>query len=317
MKHVLVVYYSQTGQLEDIVKTIAAPLVSDPEIQVDFESLKPEQKYPFPWTFFEFLNVMPESVYLDPPSLQEMQCHPDREYDLVIFGFTPWFLSPSLPATAFLKSRAGAGILKNRPVITVIGCRDMWINASEIVKEMLEDVRAIHIDNVVLEDMGGKIASFVTTPRWMLTGKRNPFLWFPAAGILKEDIAETVRFGEAIRKALGEGSALSESILSGLGAIQRRDKFLVGEHIGRRSFKIWGKIIRFAGGPHSRWRRPVLGLYVIYLIAMIIVLMPIALILKILLTPFMKRMFETMWQVYESPSGSASNGGDNPFKRVN
>lgn len=304
MKHVLVIYYSQTGQLEEIIRTIAEPLVQDPEVQVVFESLNPVNPFPFPWPFFEFLNVMPESVYLDPEPLNELTCDMEQPYDLIILGFTPWFLSPNLPMTAFLKSKTAGKLLKDKPVITVIGCRDMWINASEIVKGMLKEIGARHVDNVVLEDVGGNIASFVTTPRWMLTGKRDPFLWFPEAGILKEDIRGTVRLGKAILHKLLESRPITDSILRGLGAIQRRDKFLVGEHIGRRSFKIWGKIIRSAGGPRSRWRRPLLFVYVIYLVLMIVTLMPIALLLKIVLTPFLKNKFELMWDVYESPSGS-------------
>ena len=49
MTKVLVVHYSQTGQLTDIVDAILGPLASDKSIQIDTLTLQPEPNYPFPW----------------------------------------------------------------------------------------------------------------------------------------------------------------------------------------------------------------------------------------------------------------------------
>ena len=62
MKKVLVVHYSQTGQLTDIVDAILGPLVSDKSIQIDTLTLQPQQNYPFPWSTQTFCDVFPESV---------------------------------------------------------------------------------------------------------------------------------------------------------------------------------------------------------------------------------------------------------------
>ncbi|HET6720163.1 MAG TPA: hypothetical protein VFH22_10980, partial [Rhodocyclaceae bacterium] len=51
-KRVLVVSYSQTGQLSAVVERIVAPLRAagdDLRIDVHVENLKPRQPFPFPW----------------------------------------------------------------------------------------------------------------------------------------------------------------------------------------------------------------------------------------------------------------------------
>ncbi len=62
------------------------------------------------------------------------------------------------------------------------------------MKSLLFDVNAKLIDNIVLIDQGSSLSTFITTPRWMLTGRRNAF-WkiFPKAGVSKEDIKKRVQ----------------------------------------------------------------------------------------------------------------------------
>ena len=49
-KKVLVVYYTQTGQLREIVDSITSPLAEKDDIKIVFEELKPKPAFPFPWT---------------------------------------------------------------------------------------------------------------------------------------------------------------------------------------------------------------------------------------------------------------------------
>ena len=110
------------------------------------------------------------------------------EFDLIILAYQVWFSAPSLSVTAFLKSSAAQQLLRGKPVITVIGCRNIWGQAQETVKQLLSEVGARLLDNVVLTDQVSALASFVTTPRWLLTGKKDEFWKFPAAGISQSDI---------------------------------------------------------------------------------------------------------------------------------
>src|SRR5580692_10474557 len=94
-KKVLAIYYSQSGQLAEIMDHFTAPLV-DAGHDVEMVSVKPVTAYPFPWTTEQFYSVMPDCVLgvageLAPFSLKQ------RSYDLIILGYQTWFLSPSIP----------------------------------------------------------------------------------------------------------------------------------------------------------------------------------------------------------------------------
>ena len=56
MKKVLVLYYSQNGQLKNVLDNFTSKL-GDEEIQVDMRSIKPKISYPFPWPFYRFFAV--------------------------------------------------------------------------------------------------------------------------------------------------------------------------------------------------------------------------------------------------------------------
>ena len=53
-KRVLVVAYSQAGQLADVVRAVTAPLQTSNSIEVVFEWLQPQTPYPFPFLFSFF-----------------------------------------------------------------------------------------------------------------------------------------------------------------------------------------------------------------------------------------------------------------------
>src|SRR5688572_19216867 len=106
MKRVLVVYFSQTGQLRRVAESVCAPLQSDAVVHLDWLALESAQPYPFPWPLLDFFDQFPEAVHLQPPALKPWSV-PGETYDLVILAFPVWFLSPAPPITAFLKSEAG------------------------------------------------------------------------------------------------------------------------------------------------------------------------------------------------------------------
>src|SRR5258707_14900823 len=115
------------------------------------------------------------------------------------------YMAPAGPMTAFLKSETGKRLVRGRPVVTVIACRNMWLLAQESVKRLIQEAGARLLDNVVFTDQGGTLATFVTTPRWLLTGRPNSFWGLPAAGVAEEEIASAGRFGLALLHALRAG----------------------------------------------------------------------------------------------------------------
>lgn len=303
MKKILIVSYSQTGQLNEVLTSLSSPLKCD-EIEINHKIIKPKKPYPFPWNFFEFMDCFPESVYLDPCEIEEIE--DSNDYDLVIIFYQVWFLSPSLPITAFLKSKFAKEKLKNKPVITVIACRNMWVMAQEKMKSLLKNIDAKLIDNIVLVDQGSSLTTFITTPRWMLTGKRNAF-WkiFPKAGVSKEDIKNTSRFGFAIKEALENNLEKEKvSICSGLKAVSVDEKLIKSEQIGTKSFMIWGKLIRKVGKIGDKKRKPFIALYTVFLILMIITVVPINMIVQTIIRKVNKEKILKQKSFYEMPSGS-------------
>jgi hypothetical protein len=304
MKQVLVVWYTQTGQLERAARAIAAPLQAAGHA-VECLALAPARPYPFPWTFWAFLDAFPEAVALDPPPLAAWRASRPR-YDLVILAWSPWFLSPAPPITGFLQSDAGRALVRDTPVVTLTANRGMWILAQQQVQELLAAAGARHCDHVALVDPHA-LSSFVTTPHWLLTGRQDPFLGLPRAGVPEEHIAGAARFGRALAQALADGSLDGRrAVLTGLGAVQVDPALVASEKIGRRSFRVWGKIVRAAGGAGGLSRRPILAAYVTFLVAMIVTVVPVSLLIRTLLKPLLRRRLAAQAERYERPSGAGT-----------
>lgn len=302
MKNVLVLYYSQSGQLQSVMDQIVAPLLQCDAVQCDYRKIEPETPYPYPWPFYKFFNVFPEAVYLDGCPVKQLKLK--KDYDLIILGYTSWFLSPSIPVTGFLKSELAKRLFENKPVITVIACRDMWLIAQEKMKDLLKDLGARLIDNVVLTDQGKSLYTFVTTPRWMLTGKKDAFWFFPPAGVYEKEIESTSRFGDRLCKALQHDEERGTlPLLSNMGAVTVNGKLIATEHIAHRSFLIWSKLIKKAGAPDSKGRNVVITLYAIFLLTLILTVVPLNMLIRWLLSPFRKKSLAKAIDYYEQPSG--------------
>ena len=85
MKKVLVVTYSQSGQLDEIVTNILKPLIGI--VEIHYEKLQPVPSYPFPWTDMDFWDAMPESVRMIPATFKPLNIDSSSDFDLVILGY--------------------------------------------------------------------------------------------------------------------------------------------------------------------------------------------------------------------------------------
>jgi len=302
MKKVLVLYYSQSGQLKQTVDSFIAPLQSSDEITVDYQKIEPVKPYPYPWPFYTFFDAFPEAVYLDGCPVKALEL--DDDYDLIILGYTSWFLSPSIPVTGFLKSEQAKKLFKDKPVVTLIVCRDMWVMAQEKMKAMLKAVDAKLIDNVVLTDQGRSLFTFVTTPRWLFTGRKDAFWFFPPAGVLEEEMKNTSRFGERLKTALiNDEEKQAKPLLQHMGAVSVNGKLVGTEKIATRSFMIWGKLIKKSGKPGSFGRKITITIYVLFLLILIFTVVPLNMLIRKLIYPFRKEAIDKSVANYEQPSG--------------
>ena len=306
-KRVLAVCFSQTGQLSRIADHFLAPLRECAEVDVRVETLRPVADYPFPWPFLRFFDTFPETVHAAAQPLHPLSLKGDEDFDLVVLFYQVWFLSPAQPITAFLQLPQAERLLRGRPVVTVIACRNMWLLAQEKMKAMLARLGARLLDNVVLVDPSPTMASLLTTPLWMLTGKRDVIRSLPPAGIGDAAIAATRRFGLALRDALGRDEERGTApLLSGLRAVDADPHLLVSERAATRSFHLWGKLLRAAGAPGQLRRYPVLVLYVLFLVTLVLTVVPLSLAVQSLLRPFMRKRFAQLKQHFDLPSGSGT-----------
>jgi len=278
MKKILVVYYSQTGQLTEIVKSVLAPMGKSQDVSLVFEELKPKKPFPFPWTSRQFCDVFPESFQEIPCELEPFSFNADDDFDLIILAYTVWYMSPSIPVTAFLKSPEAQNIIRNKPVVTIIGCRNMWLLAQEKVKTQIYDMGGKIAGNIVLMDKAFNLIGIVTIAFWMFTGKKDRFLKiFPRPGVSDKDIREAGRFGHIILKELSKDKIdIDQTVLNEHGAIQVLPSYIIFEKRIQKVFKIWSNFILQKGGPGDLNRRFRVRLFFYYLLLAIFLIAPLA-----------------------------------------
>lgn len=299
--------YSQTGQLTDIAEQMLAPLQADPAIRVHVEVLRPLRAHPYPWPFLRFLDTFPESAHMVPEKLHPLTLPDDADFDLVLVFYQVWFLAPSRPVVAFLATPAARALLRDKPVITVIACRNMWLQAHARMGALLSGMGARLIDNVVLTDRSPTLTTLLTTPLWLLTGRKTPLPGLPPAGVAPAEIRRSIRFGRALRDALQADQEQSDKpLLRGLQAVEAEPKLLISERAGSRSFYWWGKLLRLAGPPGAWLRKPLLVAYVVFLLAIIVTIVPLSLALQAVFRPLLKHRLAALKDEFERPSGSGT-----------
>ncbi|WP_374464561.1 dialkylrecorsinol condensing enzyme DarA [Chryseobacterium sp.] len=283
-KNILVIYYSQTGQLEDIVKNIARPFEAQKEkYDVTYYNIKLKEDFPFPWPSDVFFNTFPES-YLQipkeilPPSEEIL----NKKYDLTLFGYQVWYLTPSIPIISFLKSEYAGRILKDTPVVTISGTRNMWMLSQEKLKVYLRDLQAKLVGNIALVDRHDNYTSVLTILRWLTTGQKEKSGMLPAAGVSDEEIAGSVKYGEIIERHFNNNDLnnLQPDLVKN-GAIEIRAFLVRVEKVGNKIFTVWSNLII-----KKKEKRPLLiKFFKVYLMAAIWIISPVVLVLHLLTTP--------------------------------
>lgn len=293
MKEILVVYYTQSGQLFDIVKNIVSA-IEDTSVTITYFEIVPEKPFEFPWNKNAFFDAFPESFLQIPASFvapsEEIL---NKKYDLVLLGHQVWYLTPSIPLNSFLKSAIAKRLLKNTPVITIIGARNMWIMAQEKVKRLLVDCGAQLVGNIALVDRHINHISVITIVHWMMKGKKDK-MWgiFPKPGVSEEDIINASKFGSPIKNALlsNNFSNLQNNLLA-LNAVIIKPFLVLADSRANLLFSKWAKLIIKKGPPGDPNRKKWLILFNYYLLFAIWVIAPIVFIVFLLTyIPMIKKM---------------------------
>lgn len=284
-KKVLVIYYSQSGQLKEIAQQVAQPLVDDPATKVDFMTIEMENEFPFPWTNETFFGAFPDTFLQNPHPIKPVpQSFLAQKYDLILFAYQPWYLSPSIPANSFLKSKNAKYLFADTPVVTIIGSRNMWAMAQEKVKKLLHNNQAKLVGNIALADRTPNLISAFTIVKWMFTGEKRKFGIFPKPGIDQKEIDEATKFGKTILTHLkNENYENLQTELLRDGAVEIRHFLIQIDKTANKMFAKWSAIIHpKKGKARKRWLK---GFYY-YLVVAIWILSPIVNLIYWLTYPF-------------------------------
>jgi hypothetical protein len=291
LKKVLVIYYTQSGQLLEISKNITRDLNISGEVNLTFYEIKLKQNFPFPWDRKYFYNIFPETFLQIPTELTDLDNPILKEkYDLIILSYQVWYLTPSIPTNSFLHSEMAKSLLKDTPVITVIGARNMWIMAQEKVKKLLIKNKAKLVGNIALVDRHINHISVITIVAWMFSGVKKRFLGiFPKPGVSSKDINESTKFGSVILKSLLNSNykTLQTELLE-KSAVKIKPFLIIMDKRANFLFGKWSNLIFTKGIANSKERRPWIKMFNVYLIFAIWIIAPIVFLLFLL--TFIPRM---------------------------
>jgi len=286
MKQVLVIYYSQSGQLEDIAKSIAQPFLEDEKVELDFYEIKTVHSFPFPWRSAVFFDVFPETFQQIPEEIHPPAKHIlEKKYDLILFHYQVWYLTPSIPINSFLKSPYAATILCGTPVVTISGSRNMWAKAQDKVKALLLQNGARLVGNIALTDRHHNMISVVTIVDWLFSGlKRRAYGIFPLPGVAEEEIKGAYKYGETIKSCMKKDNFDSlQALLLAQGAVDYKFFLVSMDKKANRMFHIWSTLIL----ENPRKRKLLVTSFKYYVIFAIYFLSPIVFLIELLLFPLL------------------------------
>jgi hypothetical protein len=284
MKKILVLSYSQSGQLDRILDNFLRPFN---EFDLDRVKITMKKEFEFPWSSDVFYNTMPETVLEEEREINAFETK-YQVYDLIIFAHAPWFLSPSIPCVSMMKNEKIKSLLKDTAIVTIIGSRNMWLNAQESVKGYIIEAGGKLVGNVVLYDKNTNLVSAITILYWMQSGKKDRLYGiFPKPGISDKDIEGTGRFSIPIINALEKDdfSKLQIEIFD-LGLIKISTNIMFIELRAKMIFKLWAKKIK-SKEDNSKSRKRWVGFFKYYLMFALFLVSPILLVVyNIFVLPF-------------------------------
>jgi hypothetical protein len=96
-------------------------------------------------------------------------------------------------------------------------------------------------------------------------------------------------------------------MLAGLAAVAVSERLIASEVIARRSFRIWGGLLRRCGAPDARLRRIVLAFYILFLLTLILTVVPVSAVIKRIATPFTRTRVREQRAYFAAPSGESGH----------
>jgi hypothetical protein len=274
MPSILVVYYSQTGQLLNLAQNMLSEMPADTTVQ--YEQIVPETAFPFPWQTSTFFDAMPECVLQVPITLKP-PTYLNQHFDLVILAWQPWFLSPSPPISSWLQQADIQLFLKNKNILTLCGCRNMWTQAHQKIKQHLQIAQANLVGHVMCEDRAPNLVSVLTIMRWMFEGQKEASKWLPPAGVNQADVVALKKAGQLIVSHLKTNNWTDlQPQLVKQGFVNIKPHLVLLEENGSKTFLKFAHFIREKGGAGDANRTGRVNVFKRVLIVSIFILSPIS-----------------------------------------
>lgn len=304
MKKILVIYFTQTGQAKQAIDAVLKPLSGSSNYEIHYELIKPKKPLNFPWKFLEFMDAFPENVQGIPFELEPLTIDVNTKYDLIIVSYQPWFLSICRPIHSFLQSNDARTLFKNKPVVTIINCRNMWLGSQESMKKKLLEIKANLVGNIVFADHSGNLISLVTVLAFELKGVKEKYMGlFPRYGVNEKDLAKAEVLGKLIAEGLdkNEYGYLQPKIVE-QGFVKVFPNLMIMEGRGRALFPLYANYITNKGGSGSSERRARVKIFGIVLPTAILLLSPIITIIARLIPILAARKMKKLIAYYQQNS---------------
>lgn len=298
MKNVLVIYYSQSGQLQSIAENIAKPFLNLEDVNVVFYEIKLEKPFPFPWNNNAFFDAFPESFLQIPAKIKAVPSEIlATKFDLILLNYQVWYLTPSIPINSFLKSSEAKILLQDTPVVTISGSRNMWFMAQEKVKILLKQNNALLKGNIALVDRVGNLISVITIVEWMFSGIKKRYLGiFPLPGVSDKDIADSTKFGDVILSSFKKNDLDNlQSKLLQIDAVKVSSYLISVDKTANKIFSKWSNFLVNKNESRRSWTK----VFKIYLLLAIWLISPIVYILHVLTYPLKIRKIRKELEYYK------------------
>jgi len=295
---IAVFYYTQTQQLFNILKSLLTPLEAK-GYKVIYKQIEPVVPFEFPWTSDGFYQAFPETRQEVIFENKEIDFSDVKDADMVVLGYQPWFLSPSIPVSSFLQQQTTQSYLNGKMVLTVVGSRNMWISAHDSVEWYFIKANCNWIGNIVLEDRHNNLVSVLTIFRWLIDGQKEASRYLPEAGVSQKDIDSLTELAPDISYALENMNfrTLQTKIADG-GFVAFHENLYLIERTGHKIFGFWSEWILKKGPYLSEERKFRLTLFKYYLLTVIFVISPFGTLFFNLTNPLRRASMQSVRNKY-------------------
>jgi len=288
MNRILIVYYSQSGEAARVAETLAGTFEAA-GMTMTLEAVHPVSPYPYPWKSPRlFFDAMPECILGPPPPVRPVGVDPTQLFDLVVIVYPVWFLSPAPPIQGFFETPA-ATVLRDVDVMTISVSRAMWHSASERMKHLLMKAGARHRYSTAVTHQGSPLLTLISTPRALLSGKRNRLMGvFPPVGIAETELERLRGLGAEVAAQLKAGRPAGASATNAMPAPAIRRWLVVPELLAWYCFRAWARFIVWLGAIDRRLRA--IGVYgfAIFLVGLILIGLPVVVLGTWVLYPLIR-----------------------------